>query len=125
MICPAIHWCRFLSEVACQDMALQLGGFYDRGSSGYGPDRWTVGRRLQRAAHVGCRAVDMENARHECHSVVEQCFDDANVAEMVNASLCHGLSCQNRLVRLLVGRQQQAHLLLRQVHDWALHCAAL
>jgi hypothetical protein len=118
--CPAVEWCRAFSDQACQDMALELEPYYDRGSDGYGNDRWTVSRKLSQAAHaVPCTTAAMEEATRQCRLTVGACFGGAKEggdAHLTNTaappggrqlyleeSLCPTMSCHSRLHQLFAG----------------------
>jgi hypothetical protein len=114
--CPAIEWCRAFSDQACQDMALELEPYYDRGSDGYGNDRWTVARKLSQAAHaVPCTTAAMEEATRQCRQIVGECFGGEEGGGLSNKavpgdrrlhleeSLCPTMSCHSRLHQLFAG----------------------
>jgi hypothetical protein len=117
--CPAIEWCRAFSDQACQDLALELEPYYDRGSDGYGNDRWTVSRKLAQAAHaVPCTTAATEEATRQCRQTVGACFGGADVGDatgltdmavpngrrlQLEESLCPTMSCHSRLHQLFAG----------------------
>jgi hypothetical protein len=118
--CPAVEWCRAFSDQACQDMAQELEPYYDRGSDGYGNDRWTVARKLAQAAHaVPCTTAAMHQATLQCRRSVGACFGSEqgdNATGFSNKavpgsrrlmyleeSLCPTMSCHGRLHSLFAG----------------------
>jgi hypothetical protein len=116
--CPAVEWCAAFSDQACQDMALELEPYYDRGSDGYGNDRWTVSRKLSQAAHaVPCTTAAMEETTRQCRQIVGACFGGAEGGEdaltnkavpdgrrlSLEESLCPTMSCHGRLHQLFAG----------------------
>jgi hypothetical protein len=122
--CPAIEWCRAFSDQACQDMALELEPYYDRGSDGYGNDRWTVARKLSQAAHaVPCTTGAMDEATRQCRQIVGACFGGSEEGGggggggggftnkavpggrqlHLEESLCPTMNCHSRLHQLFAG----------------------
>ena len=117
-VCPANAWCEFLSEQACQDMALELENYYDRGSEGYGDDRYAVSRKLFKQAHaVECTPSGMEQAKMKCQDVMQSCFEE-ELQEYLLLTLCTPMSCPDRIHRLFFNTVGQANLALKQVHEW-------
>jgi hypothetical protein len=119
MYCPAVEWCQVFSDQACQDMALELEPYYDRGSDGWGSDRWTVERKFAKAAHaVPCTTVAMNEAAHQCRRAVGACFggDDTAQGRHLEEYLCATISCHGRLHRLFAGTGALG--VTQQMHMW-------
>jgi hypothetical protein len=117
--CPAVEWCRIFSDQACLDMALELEPFYDRGSNGWGNDRWSVQRKISQAAHdVPCTTDAVQQAKIQCEQAVSSCFDTTQ-RENLEKVLCEGISCHGRLRDLLAGMDGgSAAGVLQQMHEW-------
>ena len=124
-ICPARTWCRFLSDTACHDVALEREPYYGPGSAGYASDRHAIYRKLQQQGSRPCTATDLEQAQRACHDVIEQCFfggggsgaggGDENEHVLVNTigthlnqTLCARRTCHGRLHHLMLMTTTQA-----------------
>jgi len=122
-ICPARTWCRFLSDMACHDVALEMEPYYGPGSAGYASDRHAVYRQLQQQHGRPCTVTDLEEAQRACHDVIAQCFfggvggsggGDENednvlvhtIGIHLNQTLCARRTCHGRLHNLMLTATQ-------------------
>jgi hypothetical protein len=120
-ICPATDWCAFLSDRVCHDMALELEPYYGPGSAGFGPDKHTVHRNLQRlASQRPCTEERIIAVSRACSKVITDCFlasgepaaaeahdegedDTVFIREHLNQTLCAVHSCHGRIYKILSG----------------------
>jgi hypothetical protein len=123
LICPAVHWCQFLSETACHDMALELEPYYDRGSEGYGDDRKTVARRVQEQTPP-CTDAGLEEASIHCRDMFDACFggDSSLPSDYLQKTLCAPSTCVDRLHHLVLQSSWFSSSLVQRVmsraYDW-------
>ena len=89
MTCPATAWCPALGSWACDQVALELEPYYDRGSGGWGDDAVHVQHKLTKQAHsTPCTTERVEQAKSECHDLMEHCQLDPT-------HICGSLACPN------------------------------
>jgi hypothetical protein len=94
MICPATAWCPALGSSACDEVALELEPYYDRGSGGWGDDAVHVRHKLTKQAHATpCTTESIKQATSKCHELVELCHLDPT-------HICGSLACPNRLLEM-------------------------
>jgi hypothetical protein len=94
MTCPATAWCSALGSWACDQVALELEPFYDRGSGGWGDDAVHVQHKLTKQAHsTPCTSESIKQAKSKCHELMELCHLDPT-------HICGSLACPNRLLEM-------------------------
>ena len=77
--------------IGCEELALELEPYYDRGSGGCGEDRRFVKHKLTKQAHSkGCTSEIVANAKRHCHDLFTSCG-------LNPAVVCDAIVCPNRL----------------------------
>ena len=121
LVCPAQSWCRILGgDGSCNQMALQLEPYYDRGSGGWGADSSFIQHKLAKEAHaIPCTKETIAESKRACHEMLETCgwtqHDDGDDASMsgsaasvlsgsaVHYQICGSLQCPNRILHHVLG----------------------
>jgi hypothetical protein len=103
LVCPAVTYCKFLSDTACYDQAMLTEPYYGQGSDGYGSDHHTVKHKLLQLQPV-CNELHQQSAIIHCHEIVDVCFDGV-LEQILSANMCSKIqSChQGRLLHNLIG----------------------
>jgi hypothetical protein len=88
IICPAVHYCEFLSLPACYDRANLLEPNYNNAE--------------KRTKSVPCRSADIQQANTRCDQVVEACFSHNQTLQYtLHAEWC-SYSCQDRWAQWII-----------------------